>query len=318
MPLSSDELKALVELRKIDAILGNDPSERLMAELQDLLLLSWDQASRSALTEAVRELAVQHGRLTRSLPAAYPPSVGGRGRRLQEEDVERVLAGLSRRLGPQFAATVESELLEIVLAVYEGAQRDVLREISMPVRPSFNLIDERAVSWLHSHHLYWVREHFELHTRERVVKLGTKALREGLSRTAAGALFQEELGPVLGQSQSYWQMFANHSVTRSQEFGRVEQYAKAGVEYLEIRAVIDHRTSDICRFMHRKKVRVSTAVELRDRLMAARDPDDVRRIAAWMSPEEARAHVEQGVVEHVALATPPFHFGCRTRTIAVR
>ncbi len=108
-------------------------------------------------------------------------------------------------------------------------------------------------------------------------------------------------------------MFANHVVTRSRESGRVDGYERAGVEYLQIRAVLDHRTSCICRNLHGRIIEVDKARRLRARLMDAKSPEDVKEIAPWVPCDGVKGKRSSELPEHLAL--PPYHFGCRTRTV---
>ena len=144
-----------------------------------------------------------------------------------------------------------------------------------------------------------------------------------MSREKAGRLFREELGPTLGESQGYWERFANHVVTRATEFGRLDGYLAAGgdgtspISHLRVVAVLDARTSEICRWMHGRVIPVAYAAALRDELMRASDPEDVKRVAPWPRPGDLRGKATSELLqENLGLAMPPYHFGCRTRTVA--
>jgi hypothetical protein len=72
--------------------------------------------------------------------------------------------------------------------------------------------------------------------------------------------------------------------------------------------------------MHGRIIRVDEAVELRDRLMHARNPEEVKDIAPWFSPDEVDRKIvgrrSDDLPNEVAL--PPYHFNCRTRTVIAR
>ena len=294
--LSREELIAIIELRKLDALADGDAAARLAAELQDLLGLTWDDLAREALNEAARQLLSGSG------------EIGG-------EELADALETIARALRTTYPALIETGLLDVIEVAYETAQTGVFRSAQVGLRPSFNLVDNRAISWLHEHHTYWVRNHFDRQVREDIVRIGERVIQEGLGRREAGQVFQQEVGEKLGQSQSYWESFSNHVTTRSREFGRIEAYVKAGIEELRISAVRDRRTSDVCEFLDGKIIRIADMVELRDRLMEAQSPEDVKEIAPWLDVEEIKTKVRGGYVTDPQLASPPYHWNCRTRTV---
>lgn len=159
-----------------------------------------------------------------------------------------------------------------------------------------------------------MRNHFSLHVQERIVQLGTQVLDGGLSRYDAGQLFARELGPSLGQSQSYWAGFANHVTTRSAEFGRVDAYEAVGAERYQIVSVVDKRRSEVCRIMHGKTFPVSAMAGVRDELMAASQPEDVKGVSPWLSAEEIAGMSEDELIA-AGFVMPPFHWSCRSRTV---
>ena len=278
-----------VAFREVLAVVKADAYERLAARLHRLLAATWDDHTRRALEE-----------ITERLRGREPLTVA---------EVEAIHRRLAEILGEAFTAEIEADLREIVAESYVRALSDTLG-LS---RPRWDLVDARALDWLQRHHVYWVRHHYDRHLAEDVLSLGEQAILEGMSRREAGRLFREALGRRLGQSQLYWEMFANHVVTRSQELGRVEGYERAGVRYLQIRAVLDHRTSCICRNLHGRIIEVDKAARLARRLVAADDPEDVKRIAPWEPCERVMGVPSAELPEHLAL--PPYHFGCRTRTV---
>lgn len=295
--LTREELIAILELKKLDAIRDADAAARLAAELQDLLGLTWDDVARRALNDAIRVLVA-----------------GGDGA-LAIEPLMDALEIIGRALRTTYPALIDTGLLGIVEVSYETAQAGVFNAFRVGVRPSFNLVDSRAIDWLHQHHMYWVREHYDRMVQDDVVRVGERVIQEGLGRFDAGRVFREELGEKLGQSQAYWEGLSNHVVTRSREFARIEAYVKAGVEELQVAAVRDHRTSDVCTFLDGKIINVRKMVELRDSLMRARTPEDVKEIAPWMTLEEIKSRVKGNEITDPALASPPYHFNCRTRTV---
>lgn len=281
--------KSQVEMRKIWAILRKDKYDRLAAELQDVLLLGWNQATKDAINEVIR-------------------AIKGR-EKFSREALNRMSRELSIRLGLRFANRIAAPLLEIETATYEVGMKDIIK-----IKPTFHLVDQRALEMLQRHNIFWVREFFDRQLGEQVEELGRQVIEQGLTREQAGQLYIDAFkGRFQSYSWRYWQGYSNHVVTRSREMGRIEGYVRAGVEFYEVRAVLDYRTTDICREMHGRIIPVKNGVALRDKLIAAESPEEVKEIAPWMKPEQVRGKKSSRL--NIGLALPPYHFNCRSRTV---
>ncbi len=286
--------KLLVEIRKLEALIRNDPFDGLAAELQDVLLLGWNKAQQEAINEAIRKLS-------------HAP--GSQLDLFTESDLNRLLPELRIILGDKFAGDVAADIEQIILNTYAAGLTG-----SVAVKPTFNIIDTQAINFLQQHNVYWVKHYFDNQLQDKVVDFGTRIIEKGFNRAEAGKLFENEFAKKYqSYSWRYWQGFANHVVTRSREFGNVERYVRAGIEYLQVKAVNDHRTTEICRHMHNRVIKVSKAVELRDQLIAAETPEEVKEIAPWMKPDKLAAKPSKSLPAGMSL--PPYHFNCRSRTV---
>ncbi len=68
--------------------------------------------------------------------------------------------------------------------------------------------------------------------------------------------------------------------------------------------------------MHGRIISVEEAVALRDALINAKDPEEVKQIAPWRKPEEIEGKPTRKLPKGMAL--PPYHFNCRTRTVMAK
>lgn len=279
-------------------ILKIDEFDSFVIELKDALLLEWGPSSKEAIEDAIRKL---------SGSAA-----------MDHDDLEAVQAALEAKLGPEFSTKIGAPLYEFHLQSYTLGQEQVLA-----ATPSFNLVDQKALKVLNQHNIYWVGENYGNNLYDSVQKIGNEIIAQGLSKTEAGALFEKELSNKLQKYGSqYWEGFANHVVTRSREMGRVEGYMKAGIVRYEIVAVLDDRTSPICWEMNGRTFEVEKAVNLRDAIINADKPQDVKEIAPWRTPEQIAAAAGVETMKEIDTADlppgmelPPYHFRCRTRTM---
>ena len=95
--------------------------------------------------------------------------------------------------------------------------------------------------------------------------------------------------------------------TRARSFGTVEGLVHGGIERLEIVAVMDERTSDICRELNGRIIDVADAVAVRDRLLDAESPEDVKLVTPWISADAAAASSSKDLAAQ-GVALPSFHF----------
>ena len=75
--------------------------------------------------------------------------------------------------------------------------------------------------------------------------IGAEIIKAGLSREEAAKYLKDVLGDELKKTNNYWELLAEHIVTRAREFGKTSAYEKAGVEYVKIVAVMDNQQADL-------------------------------------------------------------------------
>ena len=252
-------------------------------------------------------------------------------------DIDDVIEVLQGALSTDFAANVSPVVNGSVKHVYSlGAN-----EIRVGLGKSFNLVDRRAVKWLHEHHMYWSLNHYDSHVTERIKNLGEVVIKNGLSRENAGRFFQNTIGEELKRSDAYWRMTADAITTRSRSFGSIEAMVKAGATKYRVDAVIDHRTSDICRLLDGREVTVKDpetgeektfklddpsfevhdAVTLRNQMIEAKTPEEVKEMSPWLSNSQTQRSLLSGDFKHThdlvrsGHMFPPFHGNCRSRLV---
>lgn len=126
------------------------------------------------------------------------------------------------------------------------------------------------------------------------------------------------------------------STVRARNWAHINRMHEARIELMEIVAVIDARTSAICRFLDGKRVRVKAAAASVER-MSQLEPGEFAK-ATYDSPigkglratndsDEEVAKFFKGRIDKAGvlddslmdgnIGTPPFHLGCRTRMKAI-
>lgn len=272
-------------------ILKADKYDKLSDTLKDILFDEWNAHQKEAVNDLIRRINAGDGKLT-------------------ADELDASLLELGETLGRSVGEAVRSEAKKVITHSYGTGQEQILG-----ILPSYNVVDLDAIKWLGKDTVYWIGSYYDKHVRTNIQTSATEAIREGVGREEAGAIFKKKFKEELGRSNRYFEGLANHVITRSREFGNVEGYVKAGIKKLRVKAIMDNRTSDICKQMNGRIITVNKAVKLRDGLMSAKKPEDVKDIAPWMKPSEIKGKRTSQLP--VGMSLPPYHFSCRTRTVAV-
>lgn len=103
--------------------------------------------------------------------------------------------------------------------------------------------------------------------------------------------------------------------SRLAQYGFTVEAQVRAIQYYAINAVLDGRTSDICKHMDGKVFPVEYAYEQSIKLMATEDPDELKYLAPWATNKgdlAAMKSMNTGELMAAGWALPPFHPYCRT------
>ena len=261
-------------------------------EMTELLMVEWGNGSKKAARKANRLLNAGNSKLSK-------------------QEIKQLVSVIDESLQAGFVANVGASLPGLIRRGYRRAKQEVVD------RMVWREIDRKATGWLNDHHMFWIGDYYNRMLSEQVAQTIRAGMKEGLGREAIGrdlAEFFEDYPGVPSKPAVYWRGLAANGMNRSRQFGLVQGYVETGTRYLEIVAVLDERTSPVCRELSGKVIPLSAAVAQRDLLMAAEDPEDVKTIAPWVSAASIkglgiRDIIDQGVV------LPPYHFHCRTTVV---
>jgi len=227
-------------------------------------------------------------------------------------DADAILKTLETHMGPTaMQAALNGPILKLTeplwkLGAIEGAGMDVV----------FNLADMDALAVVERGNLFWVGQHWNSYTYERFNRILTDYFTTGLTREGLVQRFAEDFASFTEKGRTYWEIMADHAATKTREIGRVTGYEKAGVEYVEVRAHLDDRTTRICRHMHGRVISVK---ELRTQadayLKAIENMNPAAAKKAWplLGEKETDAYINGQ--SNKVLGGPPYHFRCRTITV---
>ena len=170
--------------------------------------------------------------------------------------------------------------------------------------------DRRALDLIGKQNYFWLGEHFNQDTQQGFDALLTQALTEGWRRARLAEEMQKHFAGLRPAERDYWEGLAQHTISKLREMGRIAGYEKAGFKAVKVKAIIDPRTSAICRCMNGRIIPLTQLIAQRERILSASGADELKRAHPWLNHLGAADDLPE------AYGLPPFHYQCRTVTVA--
>jgi len=263
-------------------------------KLADVLLEGWNTQAQKAINKGAALLQSFEGDI-------------------DEKEIKLLLSTIAREMGPGLQAMTQEQVTNLVGTAYILGRKLVGHQVG--IEPKLDLIDEQARQWLADHTVFWIVDYYDSHLGENIAgTVRQLALEQGLGREEVGRRLKAALGDRFAKSDVYWRGLAATTVDRARNFGGVQSMVEAQVSEYEILAVMDERTSPICRFMNGKVFKVEHAVALRDAVLNAKTPEDIKAIHPWRQVKEVQAWSTEKLAAG-GMALPPYHYHCRTTYI---
>jgi len=204
----------------------------------------------------------------------------------------------------------------------------------------WNLADNEAIAALKTHRTFWVNGADEvLYTGMATASVARDVMvRDGLSGFEAAKALEARLkvlsggvdpdvpGHWLGASgrASYFRGVATNAATVGRTLGSVKAIGDAGVQEIQINAVLDERTCSRCRMMDGRRIAIGDALAARSALLTSKSRVDVQTAHPWRGEKWFGANVGHGdesrekldpafsaKLRAAGVAIPPWHMFCR-------
>jgi SPP1 gp7 family putative phage head morphogenesis protein len=287
------------------------------------------------IAEVVNDLRLQKGpeedveRFQRLYEKALRAVLEGRIGSIESLDFERelriVLAEAERILGPELAAELEPATRRYLERAFKAGQ--AVRGVGRAVQTLFDKPRQEAVDWLVRHDRFWIGKVFPEQVRDSFRDTIASGIEEGLGRKAIGKRLRELMvgtEEVPGKAELYNRVAAA-SVNRASNWGGMFSLEEAGVEEYEFRAVMDQRTSRICRELNGRVFSVPRVMNVVRQALDG-PPSAIESVAPWPTFDAERndffiqtgdrrsylgGQSEKWLADH-GVALPPLHGNCRS------
>lgn len=208
---------------------------------------------------------------------------------------------------------VNSKILSMGLSINPNNLEEiyaVLAGKNIAVNIVFDEIDIRAINAMRNN-FYWVGKEFNKGFTDRLKDIIESAFRGEVARSELAGRLKDEFASELNQSVRYFEGVSDHIISQNQNISTVNQARKYGVKYYKVVAVMDSRTSAICRSMNGRLIPAEHIERQCDNIMNAKDMASKKAAATWAkAPYNGRSDKMDS-----NFGMPPYHFRCRTEIV---
>lgn len=204
------------------------------------------------------------------------------------------LRGVAPEVAKQWVAEMRRELLRIGASTKAAVSQRYLRTVA----PALRLPEAKAIDQIAQQQGWFVRNQAGRRDdalSRRALEIVTEGLKNGEGRTEIGRRISTELpGMWQGMGQRYANVLAANAVSRARTYAELSTFTEAGVVYAEVQAVLDERTTDVCRFMDGQIVEVLDMWEIARSAATVRNPEDIYKVSPFM---QVRTNPQSGMRE---------------------
>ncbi len=191
----------------------------------------------------------------------------------------------------------------------------------------FNTKDERALAALEQYARKFLSAYysgwgeFGSSASEILAELLQRYYEEGMTDEELSEELGRKLGDYAQEMQTKMKTAVGHWIFKLAQYGSVAGYEASGIEYAEVVAVIDSKTTDICRRMHGRIIPVGAMrAQLDSALSAGGTGEGLERTHRMFSQKDWKEKLSglssTADLLRAGAIMPPYHFNCRTRTVA--
>lgn len=301
MPATGSAAKYLLRKKLLlQGILKDKKSfDRLFNALHDAYTNAWDKQLQKAIADALDEL--------REFSPAQIAAFG-------KSEAAKLMQTIELQAGGQ---AMQAALRNPTLNYSEALYGLGITEAGISI--AFGIPDLDSLKMIKNANMYWIGQHWDGYTQAQFQKVLQDYFKNGMTRDELAKRFAEEFAYFGEKGSKYWELLADHTATKTREMGRVTAYDRADIEAVKVVAHLDSRTTEICRSLHNKIISVKRMKKQRqDYLEACKNMDQEAAKKAWpMMNDTHAANIPESERAPDNIGMPPYHFRCRTITVAV-
>ena len=205
-----------------------------------------------------------------------------------------------------------SDLENLYIILSKRALKKVAESMNKTLAFVFDEIDADAVEAMRKS-FYWMGKEYNENLQSRLKDKIEGVFKGEIELDEIGAELKREFGSIISADESYFKGVSDHIALQARNVATVTQGAKYGVKYYKILAIMDTRTTQICRSMHGRIIPAAHLEAQAERILNANSLASKKAAAAWKSD----AYLGKSDKMDSNFGLPPYHFRCRTEAVPV-
>ena len=205
-----------------------------------------------------------------------------------------------------------SDLENLYIILSKRALKKVAESMNKTLSFVFDEIDADAVDAMRKS-FYWMGKEYNENLQSRLKDKVEGVFKGEIELDEIGAELKREFGSIINADESYFKGVSDHIALQARNVATVTQGAKYGVKYYKILAIMDARTTQICRSMHGRIIPAAHLEAQAEKILNANSLASKKAAAAWRS----EAYLGKSDKMDSNFGLPPYHFCCRTEAIPV-
>lgn len=204
------------------------------------------------------------------------------------------------------------DLENLYIILSKRALKKVAESMNKTLAFVFDEIDADAVDAMRKG-FYWMGKEYNENLQNRLKDKIEGVFKGEIELDSIGAELKREFGSILSADESYFKGVSDHIALQARNVATVTQGAKYGVKYYKILAIMDARTTQICRSMHGRIIPAAHLEAQAEKILNANSLASKKAAAAWKS----EAYLGKSDKMDSNFGLPPYHFRCRTEAVPV-
>jgi len=187
----------------------------------------------------------------------------------------------------------------------------------------WKVTDKDALKFFKKHDQHFFGKQFEHYSDDmrKVVEDELKGTARAYDKETVKRM-KESLGEAFEHPyvNNYYDLCIRNAVNKSRNYGRVFKYERLGIAEVEVVAILDKKTSRICRVMNGRRISVKYLAE-HVREVLKTPMNELTEKYAWPNEKQAKEYHDMStkdILDKTDCPMPPYHGRCRTTTVIAK
>lgn len=204
------------------------------------------------------------------------------------------------------------DLEAIYTLLAKEAVKKVAQNLGKKIDFTFDAVDAQAIDAMRKG-FYWMGKEYNKSLQDRLKDSIEKVFTGEIAFDEIAPRLKDEFGSIINADERYFQGVSDHISLQAGNVATITQGAKHGVKYYKVLAVMDARTTQICRSMHGRIIEAAHLEAQASNILNAANLADKKAAAVWRT----QPYLGKSDKMSSDFGLPPYHFRCRTEVVPV-